>query len=173
MNNELAVITSFISSTAAVISVTCLLIVTLYQLPRKIVDTFKVEIFRMFYSEPTASIFQWYRKTSNCGTSIRFSDIKGFFPAYLRTRYCESFFAVAIAEVKLNLEETEYLKLISYNKALNVDRNKVFQFLEYHKREFRLAMRGENFHSVRYSVSTHYEKLCNALDNITYQEDED
>ena len=76
-----------------------------------------------------------------------------------------------MAEVKLNLEEAEYLKLVSYNEALNVDRSKVFQFLEIHEREFRLAIRGEDFHNVRCSVSTHYEELCNALDNITYQHD--
>ena len=167
MNNDPAVIAAFISSTAAVISVACLLIITLYQLPRKIVDTFKVEIYRLFYSEPTASIFQWYRKTSNSGTSLRFSEIKGFFPAYLRNRYCESFFAVAIIEVQLCLGQDEYLKAINYDESAHSDRIRIFKFIESHEKKFRAAMRGEDFHNVRCLVATYYRELCNALDDTT------
>ena len=167
MNNEPAVIAAFISCTAAAISGACLLIITLYQLPRKIVDTFKVEIFRLFYSEPTASIFQWYRKTSNSGTSLRFSEIKGFFPAYLRNKYCESFFAVAIIEVQLCLGRDEYLKAINYDKSLYSDRIRIFKFIESHEKEFRAAMRGENFHNVRCLVATYYQEFCSILDKTT------
>ena len=129
--------TAVISCIAAVISVACLLIMTLYQLPQKIVDTFKVEIYRLFYSEPTASIFQWYRKTSNSGTSLIFSEIKGFFPAYLRNRYCEGFFAVAVIEVKLRLGQEEYLQTVNYDESRYPDRIRIFKFIESHKKKFR------------------------------------
>ena len=161
MSDKIAII----SCVAAVISVTCLLIMTIYQLPRKIVDTFKVEIFRLFYSEPTVSIFQWYRKTSNSGTSLRFSDIKGFFPVYLRTQYCQSFFAVAIVEIESELGQEKYLKGINYDESLSTCRSKVFQFIDNHQKEFKAAIQGEDFYSVRRLVFTYYEELCHALDD--------
>ncbi len=164
-------LTAVISCIVAVISLFSVILFTGLQLSRKIVDAFKIEVLRLFYSEPTASIFQWCRKTSNSDIPPIFSEIKGFFPQYLRWKYCERYFASALAEVELNLGSERYTKSINYDKSLISHRSQIFRFIESHKKECRNAMRGKDFSSVHCFVDQHYTELCNALVDNTHQED--
>ena len=158
MNGNL---TAVISCIVAVVSLFGVILFTGLQLSRKVVDAFKMEILRLFHSEPTASIFQWYRKTSNI--PLIFSEIKGFFPGYLRWKYCERYFACALAEVKNEFGEKVYLKGVNYDKCGSIQRKRIFKFIESHEREVRAAIRGENFHDVRYLVDTYEQELRDAL----------
>ena len=164
-------LTAVISSIVAVMSFFTVILFTGLQLSRKIVDAFKIEILRLFYSEPAASIFQWCRKTSNSDIPPIFSEIKGFFPPYLRWKYCERYFASALAEVELDLGSEKYIKSINYDRSLISRRNRIFRFIENHEKECRKAMRGEDLSNVRCFVDQHYTELCNALVDNTYQED--
>ena len=139
------------------------------QLSRKIVDAFKIEILRLFYSEPTTSIFQWCRKTTNSGILPIFSEIKGFFPAYLRSKFCERYFASALAEVKNDFSETEYLKRINYDKSASSQRRQIFKFIENHQKEFKAAMRNEDFLNVPCLVDKYSHELCDALEDTATQ----
>ena len=161
---------AIISCIVALLSFLGVILFTGLQLSRKIVDAFKIEILRLFYSEPTASIFQWCRKTTNSGILPIFSEIKGFFPAYLRSKFCERYFASALAEVKKEFGETEYLKRINYDKPVGFQRMQIFQFIEKHEKKFRAAIRGEDFHSVRCLVDTHEQELRDALVNNMHHE---
>ena len=145
------------------LSLLIVILVTGLQLSRKIADAFKIEILRLFYSEPTASIFQWCRKTTNFGILPMFSEIKGFFPAYLRGKYCERYFACALAEVKNELGEETYSKGINYDKSMSVQRKQIFKFMEKHEKQIRAAMRGEDFHDVRRFLDQHYQELYKSL----------
>ncbi|MDE0017823.1 MAG: hypothetical protein OXU51_16695 [Candidatus Poribacteria bacterium] len=161
---------AIISCIVAVLSFLGVILFTGLQLSRKIVDAFKIEILRLFYSEPTTSIFQWCRKTTNSGILPIFSEIKGFFPAYLRSRFCERYFASALAEVKNDFGETEYLKRINYDESVSAQRRQIFKFIENHEKKFRAAIRGEDFHSVRCLIDTHKQELRDALiNNKRYQ----
>lgn len=153
--------TAIISCIVAVISLFSVILFTGLQLSRKIVDAFKIEILRLFHAEPTASIFQWYRKTSNI--PLMFSEIRGFFPAYLRWKYCERYFACALAEVKKEFGEKVYLKGINYDRCGSIQRKQIFKFIESREKEFRAAIRVENFHDVRYLVDTYEQELRGAL----------
>ncbi len=139
------------------------------QLSRKIVDAFKIEILRLSYSEPTVSIFQWCRKTTNPGILPIFSEIKGFFPAYLRAKYCERYFACALAEVKKEFGESEYLKRINYDKSASFQRRQIFKFIENHQKEFKAAMRNEDFLNVPCLVDKYFRELCDALEDTATQ----
>ena len=163
--------TAVISSIVAVISLFSVILFTGLQLSRKIVDAFKLEILRLFYSEPTASIFQWCRKTSNSDIPPIFSEIKGFFPGYLRWKYCERYFACAQAEIKKEFGKKIYLKGINYDESMSVQRSRIFRFIESHKKECRKAIRGEDLSSVHCFVDQHYTELCNALVDNMDQED--
>ena len=165
MNENL---TAVISSIVAVISLFGVILFTGLQLSRKIVDAFKLEILRVFYSEPTASIFQWYRKTSNI--PLIFTEIKGFFPIYLRWKYCERYFACALAEVKKEFGEKIYSKGIDYDESESAQRRQIFKFIESYEKEFRAAIRGEDFRNVRCLVDTHNQELRDALVNNTHCE---
>ena len=140
------------------------------QLSRKIVDAFKIEILRLFYSEPTTSIFQWCRKTTDSGILPIFSEIKGFFPAYLRSKFCERYFASALAEVKNDFGEPEYLKRINYDESVSAQRRQIFKFIENHEKKFRAAIRGEDFLNVRCLVHTYERELRDALINNAHHE---
>lgn len=159
MDNPAAII----SCIAAVVSVVCLVLFTWLQSSRKIVDAFKIEILRLFYSEPTASIFQWYRKTASPDIPPIFGEIKGFFPAIFRSKYSERYFAPALFEIELELGKERYLKGINYDKSLGSCRDRLFQFIENHENEFRSAVRGEDFLSVRCMLDKYFDELCAAL----------
>lgn len=159
MDNPAAII----SCIAAVVSVGCLVLFTWLQSSRKIVDAFKVEILRLFYSEPTASIFQWCRKTSNPGIPPTFWEIKGFFPAPLRCKYCERYFAPALVEVNSELNKHEYSRALDYDKSMESSRSRIFKFIESHEKEFRSAVRGEDFLSVHCVIDKYFDELCEAL----------
>ena len=161
---------AIISCIVALLSFLGVILFTGLQLSRKIVDAFKIEILRLFYSEPTASIFQWCRKTSDFDILPIFSKIKGFFPAYLRWKYCERYFACALAEVKKEFGETEYLKRINYDKSVGFQRMQIFKFIENHEKKFRAAIRGEDFLDVRSLVDTHKSELRDALVNKAHHE---
>ena len=156
---------AIISCIVALLSFLGVILFTGLQLSRKIVDAFKIEILRLFYSEPTASIFQWCRKTTNSGILPMFSEIKGFFPAYLRVKYCERYFACALAEVKNELGEETYSKGINYDESMEVQRKQVFKFMEKHEKQIRAAMRGGDFHDVRSFLDRHYQELYKSLIN--------
>ena len=158
---------AIISCIVALLSFLGVILLTGLQLSRKIVDAFKIEILRLFYSEPTTSIFQWCRKTTNSSILPIFSEIKGFFPAYLRSKFCERYFASALAEVKNEFGETEYLKRINYDKSASFQRMQIFKFIEKHGKKFRSAIRGEDFYNVRSLVDTHEYELRDALVNNT------
>ena len=157
--------TTVISCIVAVLSFFGVILFTGLQLSRKIVDAFKIEILRLFYSEPTASIFQWCRKTTNSDILPIFSEIKGFFPGYLCWKYCERYFACALAEIKAELGEKPYLNQINYDQSMETKRGQIFKFIESHEKEFRAAMQGEDFHNVRCLVDTYYQELRDALIN--------
>lgn len=154
---------AIVSCIVSVLSFFGVILFTGLQLSRKIVDAFKIEILRLFYSEPTASIFQWCRKTTNSGILPIFSEIKGFFPAYLRGKYCERYFACALAEVKNELDEETYLKGINYDKSMGIRRKQIFKFMEKHEKQIRAAIRGEDFQDVRRFLDQHYQELCKSL----------
>ena len=158
---------AIISCIVALLSFLGVILFTGLQLSRKIVDAFKIEILRLFYSEPTASIFQWCRKTTNSGILPMFSEIKGFFPAYLRGKYCERYFACALAEVKNELGEKTYSKGINYDKSMEVQRKQIFKFMEKHEKQVRAAMRGGDFHDVRSFLDRYYQELCKSLINLS------
>ena len=161
-------LTEVISCIVAVMSFLAVVFFTGLQLSRKIVDAYKIEILRLFRSEPTASIFQWYRKTSNSSMPI-FSEMKGFFPAILRIKYCERYFASAIVEIELELGEQIYLKGINYDESLSESRSKIFQFIENHQKEFKAAMRNEDFLNVPCLVDKYFRELCDALEDTADQ----
>lgn len=156
---------------SAIIAVISILLTSI-QLSRRIVDAFKVEILRLFYSEPTASIFQWCRKTSNPGILPTFSEIKGFFPVPLRCKYCERYFAPALAEVKSELNRCEYSRAIDYDKSMESSRIRIFRFIESHEKEFRSAVRGEDFLSVHCVIDKYFDELCEALRDTAVHSEE-
>lgn len=152
-----------ISCIVAVLSFLGVYLFTGLQLSRKIVDAFKIEVLRLFYAEPTLSIFQWYRKTSNSNIPPIFSEIRGFFPAYLRWKYCERYFAAALAEIKNEFGEKMYLKGINYHESVSGQRKQIFKYIENHEKKFRSAIRGDEFLSVRLLIDMHEKELRDAL----------
>ncbi len=154
---------AIISCIIAALSLLGVILFTGLQLSRKIVDAFKIEILRLFYSEPTASMFQWCRKISDFNILPIFSEIKGFFPPHLRWKYCERYFACALAEVKNELDEKTYSKGINYDQSMSNQRKYIFKLMEDHEKEVRAAVRGEDFHDVHNFLDKYYQELCKAL----------
>ncbi len=63
-----------------------------------------------------------------------------------------------------------YLKSINYDESLSASRSQIFQFIENHQKEFKAAMQGKDFYSVRDLVDTYYQELRDALVNNTNDE---